>query len=74
PILVAATVVMFATGIAAALVGHGGLLLGLHKTSFIVWGIAFGVHVLGHVGILVPVQATHATRFIRPRCAPGRVR
>jgi hypothetical protein len=49
PVLVAATVVMFATGIAAALVGHGGLLLGLHKTSFIVWGIAFGVHVLGHV-------------------------
>jgi hypothetical protein len=49
PVLVAATVVMFATGIAAALVGHGGLLLGLHKTSFIVWGIAFGVHVLGHL-------------------------
>jgi len=49
PVLVAATVVMFATGIAAALVGHGGLLLGLHKTSFIVWGIAFGVHVLAHL-------------------------
>jgi hypothetical protein len=55
PVLVAATVVMFATGIAAALVGHGGLLLGLHKTSFIVWGIAFGVHVLGHVLELPPL-------------------
>jgi hypothetical protein len=48
PILVVATVVMFATGIAAAAVGHGGLLLGLHKVSFVVWGIAFGVHFLAH--------------------------
>jgi hypothetical protein len=49
PILVAATIVMFATGIGAALVGHGGLLLGLHKVSFVVWGVAFGLHVLAHV-------------------------
>lgn len=49
PILVASTVVMFASGIAAVLVGHGGLLLGIHKASFVVWGIAFGVHVLAHV-------------------------
>jgi hypothetical protein len=49
PVLVAATVVLFVTGIAAALVGHGGTFLGLHKASFIVWGIAFGVHVLGHL-------------------------
>ena len=49
PILVVATLVLFATGIAATLVGHGGLFLGLHKASFIVWGIAFGVHVLGHL-------------------------
>jgi hypothetical protein len=55
PVLVAATVVLFATGIAAALVGHGGLLLGLHKLSFVVWGIAFGVHVLGHLLELPPL-------------------
>jgi hypothetical protein len=48
PILVASTVVMFATGIAAAWVGHGGILLGLHKASFVVWGIAFGIHFLAH--------------------------
>jgi hypothetical protein len=66
PVLVAATVVLFVTGIAAALVGHGGLLLGLHKTSFIVWGIAFGVHVLGHVlqlPALVKVDWTRADRL-----------
>jgi hypothetical protein len=49
PVLVAATVVLFASGIAAAWVGHGGLLLGLHKASFVVWGVAFGVHFLAHV-------------------------
>lgn len=49
PVLVASTVVVFASGIAAALVGHGGLLLGIHKASFVVWGISFGIHVLAHV-------------------------
>jgi hypothetical protein len=48
PVLVAATAVLFATGIAATWVGHGGLLLGLHKVSFVVWGAAFGVHFLVH--------------------------
>ena len=48
PVLVAATVVLFATGIAATWVGHGGLLLGLHKASFVVWGMAFGIHFLAH--------------------------
>jgi len=49
PVLVAATVVMLATGIAAAWVGHGGILLGLHKVSFVVWGAAFAVHFLAYV-------------------------
>jgi hypothetical protein len=58
PVLVAATIVMFATGIGAALVGHGGLLLGLHKVSFIVWGVAFGLHVLAHIAKL-PALTVH---------------
>jgi hypothetical protein len=49
PVLVAATVVLFATGIAAAWSGHRGILLGLHKASFVVWGVAFGIHFLAHV-------------------------
>lgn len=57
PVLVVATVVMLATGIAAALVGHGGLLLGLHKVSFVVWGVAFGLHVLAHLSKL-PLAAS----------------
>ena len=55
PVLVLSTIVMIASGIGAALVGHGGLLLGLHKVSFVVWGIAFGLHVLAHALKLLPL-------------------
>lgn len=57
PVLVASTVVMIGTGIAAVLAGHRGLLLQLHKLSFIVWGVAFGLHVLAHLAKL-PRDAT----------------
>ena len=47
PGLIAATLVVFATGVALLVVGpDGGLVLGLHKASFFVWLGAFGVHVL----------------------------
>jgi hypothetical protein len=49
PLLVASTVVLFASGIAATWSGRRGLLLGLHKASFVVWGVAFGIHFLAHV-------------------------
>jgi hypothetical protein len=49
PVLVLSTVVLFASGIAAAATGRGGILLGLHKASFVVWGAAFGLHFLVHV-------------------------
>ena len=57
PILVVSTIALFASGIAAAAVGHGGLLLGLHKASFVVWGLAFAVHFLAHVLKLPPLLA-----------------
>jgi hypothetical protein len=49
PGLVAATVVVFATGVALLAVGPGGgIVLGLHKASFIVWLGAFAIHVLAY--------------------------
>jgi len=57
PVLVASTVMVVATGVVAVLVGHGGIWLGLHKASFVVWGVAFGVHVLGHLLELPPLLA-----------------
>jgi hypothetical protein len=49
PVLVLSTVVLFASGIAATWTGRRGLLLGLHKVSFVVWGAAFGLHFLAHL-------------------------
>ena len=50
PGLVAATLVVFATGVTLLVVGpRGGIVLGLHKASVIVWLGAFGIHVLAYV-------------------------
>jgi hypothetical protein len=50
PLVVAATVAVFATGVALLVVGPaGGLLVGLHKASFVVWLAATAVHVLAHL-------------------------
>ena len=50
PVVVLTTGVLLATGIALIVVGPGrGLMLGLHKASFVVWSGAFGIHVLAHV-------------------------
>jgi hypothetical protein len=47
PGLIAATLVVFGTGLALLVVGPGGgVVLGLHQASFFVWLGAFGVHVL----------------------------
>jgi hypothetical protein len=51
PVVVISTVVVFASGVALLLAGSGphGLLLPLHKASFILWLAFMAVHVLGHV-------------------------
>jgi hypothetical protein len=50
PLLVLATVVLFASGIALLVVGRdkGGWLLSIHAASFAVWAGAMTIHVLGH--------------------------
>ncbi len=49
PITVLATIVLFGSGVAVVALGREGLLLGVHKVSFIVWFAAMSVHVLAHV-------------------------
>src|SRR4051812_4287167 len=47
PLLVTATVVVFATGVWLLALGRrSDLVLELHKVSFIVWGAVFGIHFL----------------------------
>jgi hypothetical protein len=50
PLLVATTLLIFATGVGMLLLGRkSDLLLELHKVSFIVWSVCFGVHFLWHL-------------------------
>jgi hypothetical protein len=55
PLVVAATLAVFATGVALLAIGPGGgFVVGLHKASFFVWVSVTGVHVLAHVRRLLP--------------------
>jgi hypothetical protein len=49
PVVVLSTVALFTTGVAVVATGSHGVLLGLHKASFIVWLGAMSAHVLWHV-------------------------
>jgi hypothetical protein len=50
PLTVASTTALFGTGVALVLVHpQRGLIVGLHKASFVVWFGAMSVHVLAHV-------------------------
>ena len=49
PVLVCSTIGLFATGVALLALGpRGGIVLGLHKASFLVWFGATSVHVLAY--------------------------
>jgi hypothetical protein len=50
PLVIVATLAVFATGVALLAVGPaGGVLVGLHKASFVVWLVVTAVHVLAHL-------------------------
>src|SRR5262249_38044941 len=48
PVLVLSTLTLFGSGVALLVVPHRGLVLGLHKASFIVWFGAMTIHVLAY--------------------------
>jgi hypothetical protein len=67
PVVVVTTIALFASGIELAVAHpHGGIVLGLHKVSFVIWFGAMSLHVLAHAGTLW----RQAQRGIR-RALPG---
>ena len=69
PVLVVATIAVFATGVALVAVGpQGGIVLGLHKVSFVVWGVAFALHVLVYA---LRVPRLVAADWVRSRRRSG---
>ena len=69
PVVVLSTAALFASGVALAALGPGGgLVLGLHKASFVVWVVAMSAHVLGH---LVRVPRLASADWRRHEALPG---
>ncbi|HLX20464.1 MAG TPA: hypothetical protein VKR23_09945 [Gaiellaceae bacterium] len=68
PLLVAATLLLFGTGVALLIQGHGGgELRTLHTFSFIAWGVLVGIHVLAYLTRIV----RDGTADWRPRAGAG---
>lgn len=68
PVVVVTTLALFGSGIAIAFEHpHRGLLIGLHKASFIIWFFAMSLHVLAHAQTVW----RYAQRGLR-RALPGR--
>jgi hypothetical protein len=67
PVVTAATIAVFATGIVALAVGpKWGWVLQAHKASFIVWFGVTAVHVLGHI-LETPALAVADWRLRQPK-------
>jgi hypothetical protein len=67
PVLVAATVVVFVTGVLLLAAGRkSGSVLQLHQLSFIVWGVVFAVHLLAYLPRMV-----RSLRAARREAVPG---
>jgi hypothetical protein len=72
PLVVAATVAVFGTGVALLITGpHGGVVVGLHKASFVVWLVVTAIHVLAHLRSIPGLLAADWRR--RPIPSEGHV-
>ena len=74
PLVIVATLAVFATGVALLVVGPaGGVLIGLHKASFVVWFVVTAIHVLAHLRSIPKLAGADWGRNVRPpeRSVPG---
>jgi hypothetical protein len=68
PLVIVATLAVFATGVGLLVVGPaGGILVGLHKASFVVWLAVTAIHVLAHLRSIPRLVAADWRRRPVPR-------
>jgi hypothetical protein len=68
PVVIVSSVLLLGSGVALIVVGHGhSPVYTVHVVSFVVWVVAMGVHVLGH--LRTTAQAAPADR--RDQAVPG---
>jgi hypothetical protein len=66
PFLIASTFMLFGSGIALAVVGHGGLWFDVHIVSFGVWGLLIIVHILAYLARTLRVGTADWHRSAEP--------
>ena len=67
PVSVVTTVAVFASGVALIVFHiHHGLVVGIHKVSFVVWLGAMSLHVLAHTQKVWALISRHEARSLRP--------
>jgi hypothetical protein len=65
PLVLLTTALLFASGIALVALGpQGGIVLGVHKASFVIWFFAMAAHVLWHVRALPPLLGSEVGRRV----------
>jgi hypothetical protein len=67
PVVTITTVIVFASGV-ALIVFHirHGLVVGIHKASFVIWLGAMSLHVLAHIPNVWALTSRHDARPLRP--------
>ena len=67
PVVVITTVLVFASGVALIVFHiHHGLVVGIHKASFVIWLGAMSLHVLAHIQRVWALTSRHEARSVRP--------
>ena len=65
PLVLLTTALLFASGVALVALGpEGGIALGLHKASFVIWFVTMAAHVLWHVRVLPPLVGSELSRRV----------
>ena len=63
PLLVASTLLLFGSGVALIVSGHGGgLFLSVHRLSFIAWGVLMAIHVIAYLTRALRLGRAHWRR------------
>jgi hypothetical protein len=66
PVTVITTVLVFGSGVALIVFHiHHGIVVGIHKASFIVWLGAMSLHVLAHIQRVWALTSRHEARSVR---------
>jgi hypothetical protein len=68
PVSVITTVGVFASGVALIVFHiHHGIVVGIHKVSFVIWLGAMSLHVLAHIQKVWALTSGHEARPLRPQ-------